>query len=226
MVASVPLLTPRPVLVVELVGVSLSGVVGGTKPWMVLETRADTVTRLRSGEARRVCGVVELSEELVRVRFVFVPFRNTPGDVFMEPDGDFTLSTTTPGEAAAEGEEGLEVFGDTDVEPPSWTGGRGARYFTLPDWGSGRLDGVVEEDTFVAGLSDGTGGAGAGYLIDLGLGARGLCGSPSDGWGLSGSMDGCGGDTGSADRLREDGPLPGSLAWFSEHLLSARRVNS
>lgn len=158
---------------------------------MVLETRAETVTRLRSGETGRLCGVVELSKELVAVRFVFVPFRNTPGDVFIEPDGDLTLFPTTPGEAAA-GEEGFEVFGDTDVEPPSWAGGRGARYLTLAGWDSGVLGNAAEEDAFVAGLPDATGGAGAGYLIDLGLGASGLCGGSSEGWGLRGPVDGCG----------------------------------
>lgn len=32
-----------------LVGGGLSGLAGETRPWIVLETRADTVTRLRSG---------------------------------------------------------------------------------------------------------------------------------------------------------------------------------
>lgn len=36
------------VLGVVMVGVVLSGVVGDTRPWMVQETRAETVTRLRS----------------------------------------------------------------------------------------------------------------------------------------------------------------------------------
>lgn len=77
--------------VVELSGLSWSGVVGGKKPWMVLETRAETVTKLRSGEAGRLCGlvveVVELSEEEVAVRGGFAPFSHTAGGVFTEPVG-------------------------------------------------------------------------------------------------------------------------------------------
>ncbi len=60
MVASVTLLRPGLVLGVVLVGVSLSGVVGEMKPWMVLETRAETVTRLRSGETGQLCGLAEV----------------------------------------------------------------------------------------------------------------------------------------------------------------------
>lgn len=69
-------------------------------------------------------------------------------------------------------------------------GGRGARYLTLVDWDSGVLDGIVEEDKFVAGLPDKTGGEGAGYLIDLGLWASGLCGGTAEDWGLEESVGG------------------------------------
>lgn len=137
MVASVTLSRPGLVLGVELVGVSLSGVVGDIKPWMVLETRAETVTRLRSGETEQLCGlpeVVELSEEtseLVAVRRGFVPFSDTPAGVLMEPVGVSTSFTVTPGDVAAVGEEGLAVSDDGDLEAPAWTGGRGARYLTL-----------------------------------------------------------------------------------------------
>ena len=60
-----------------LVGVGLSGVVGITRPWMVLETRADTVSRLRSGESGGLCrfvGVSEETSELVAVTGDLVPF--------------------------------------------------------------------------------------------------------------------------------------------------------
>lgn len=53
-----------------LVGVVLSGVVGDTRPWMVLETRAETVTRFRSLEAG---GFVVLSD-FAAVTCEFVPF--------------------------------------------------------------------------------------------------------------------------------------------------------
>lgn len=129
-VASVTLL--RPVLV----GVSLSGVAGDTRPWMVLETRAETVTRLRSGETEQLCGLAEgvgLSDEreFVAVRCGFVPFIGTPGGVFMEPVGVSAPFTVTLGDMAAEGEEGLGVPDTDDLVAPGWTGGSGARYLTL-----------------------------------------------------------------------------------------------
>lgn len=129
-------LTPGLVLGAVLMGVCLSGVVGDTRPWMVLETSAETVTR--SGETEQPCGLaeaVELSEEtseLVAVSCGFVPFSDTPGGVFMEPLGVSTLFIVTPGDVAAEGEEGLEVSDASNLEAPGWTGGRGARYLTLP----------------------------------------------------------------------------------------------
>lgn len=128
-VVSVILLRPGLVTGVVLVGLSLPGVVGDTKPRTVLETRAETVTRLRSGEAE--AEVVELPEEtleLVAVRSGFAPF----GD-FMEPVGVSTPFTGTPGDAATEGEgeEGTGVSDADDLEAPGWTGGRGARYLTL-----------------------------------------------------------------------------------------------
>lgn len=126
-VASVALLRPM------LVGVSLSGVAGDTRPWMVLETRAETVTRLRSGEADEVCRLaVELSEEreLVGVRCGFVPFSNTPGGVFMEAVLVSAPFTVAPGDVA-DREGDLGVCDADDVEAPGCPGGRGARYLTL-----------------------------------------------------------------------------------------------
>lgn len=131
MVESVILLRPGLVIGVVLVGLSLSGVVGDTRPCMVLETRAETVTRLRSGEAERLGGLGELSEvpaEMVVVGCGLDPFSTTPGDVFMELEGVSAL--LTPGEVATEGEEDLEVSAADDLFP-GWTGGRGARYLTL-----------------------------------------------------------------------------------------------
>lgn len=163
MVSSVTLLRP------ELVGVSLSGEVGGTKPWMVLETRADTVTRLRSGETELFCGLAELMElseerELVAVSCGFVPFRDTSGGGLVEPLGFSAPFTVT---VAAEGEDGLGVCDANDLVAPGWTGGRGARYLTLAGCDGGVMDCVVGEDGFVVGVPDGIGGAGD--LIDLGL---------------------------------------------------------
>lgn len=122
-----------------LVGVRLSGVFGDTKPWMVLETRAETVTRLGSGEVEGLCGlaeVMELSEdtELVAVRCGFVPFSDTPGGVFVEPVRHSASFTVTPGDVAAEGGEGLGDSGANTLEAAGWIGGRGARYLTLTDW--------------------------------------------------------------------------------------------
>lgn len=121
MVESVTLLRPGLVLGVELLAVSLS--VGDTRPWMVLETRAETVTRLMSGEAERFCGSVEVSEgplELVAVRCGSDPFSTTPGDVFMKLEGVSVL--LTPLEVATEGED-LEVSDTNNLEAPVWTGG-------------------------------------------------------------------------------------------------------
>lgn len=117
MVVSVSLLRP------EVVGVSLSGVVGDTKPWMVLETRAETVSRLRSGEGPqlwRLAEVVELSEEreLVAIRCGLVPFTITPGGVFMMPVVVPPPFTVTPEDVAADGEEGLGVSDVDDLEAP------------------------------------------------------------------------------------------------------------
>ena len=129
---SVNLFRPGLVLGVVPVGVSLSGVVGDTRPWMVLEMRAETVTSLRSGEAGRFCGFAEMVEfseeapELVGVRRRFVPFSDTAGGVLMEPVG-----VSTPFSPSAEGEEGLEVSSAEDIDAPDWRGGGGARYLTL-----------------------------------------------------------------------------------------------
>lgn len=74
---------------------------------MVLETRAETVTR--SEEAGMLCGLVELSEETPELVAVsFVPFSDTP-DVFVEPVEVSALLTVTLG---------LEVSASNDLEPP------------------------------------------------------------------------------------------------------------
>lgn len=219
-------LNPGLALGVVLAWVCLSGVFGGTRPWMVLETRAETVTR--SGETEQLCGlaepeVVELSVEaleMVAVRRGFVPFSDTPGGVFIEPVGVSTPLTVTPGDEAAEEEEGLGLSDANNVEAPGWPGGRGARYLTLPGG-----DGVVGDDGFVVGVPDGIGGAGD--FTDLRLGDRGFGwdGSP-EAWVLRGPGEGCGWAESSAGRLLEAGRFPGPSIWSTEHLLSARMVNS
>lgn len=57
--ASVTLMGPGLVTGLPLFGVSLSGEIGNTKLSMVLETRAETVVRLGSGEVESLCGMVE-----------------------------------------------------------------------------------------------------------------------------------------------------------------------
>lgn len=74
-----PQVEPGLVLGVLMLEVSLSRVAGDTRPWMVLETRAETV-RLRSGLVCRLAEALELSEEtleLVAARCDFVPFSDT-----------------------------------------------------------------------------------------------------------------------------------------------------
>lgn len=183
-------------------GVSLSGVVGKTRPGMVLETRADTVTRLGSGETEELWGlaeVLELSEqrEWVAVRCGFVPFAVTSG-VFVESVLFSAPFTVMPGDAAIEGEEGLGVS-VTALEAPPWTGGRGARYLTLASCDCGVSDCVLGEACFAGGVPDGIGGAGA--LTDLGLEASGLGwgASPDSCW-LRGPEEGCSWADGSAGR--------------------------
>lgn len=86
---------------------------------MVLETRAETVTR--SGEADEVCGLaVELSEEResVAVRCGFVPLSNTPEGVFTEDTVVSAPFIVAQGDVAADGEEGLGVCDAGDVEAP------------------------------------------------------------------------------------------------------------
>lgn len=106
MALSVTLLGPGLVLGVVMVGANLSKVVGDTRPWMVLATRAETVSRLRSGEAGSVCRLAEVLElsketlELVAARCGFVPFTDTSVGVFM--DEVSIPFTVTP----AEGEDG------------------------------------------------------------------------------------------------------------------------
>lgn len=214
MVASVPLLRPG------LVGVNLSGVVGETRPWMVLETRAETVTKLRSGDTAQLCGlaeVMELSEDrqLAAVRCGFVPFSDTSGGVFLEPPRFSAPFTVTPGDVAA-GEEGLGVPDANDLEAPGWTGGRGARYLTL----AGLVDWVGEACSFVG---DPAGIGGAGDLTDFGLGVSGLgCDGPPEAWGLRGPEKGCGSAERSAGRLRG----AERSVWSPKHLLSSRTVYS
>lgn len=87
------------------------------------------------------------------------------------------------------------------------------------------LDCVVGEDDFVAGVAgvaDGTGGAG--YLTDLGLETSGLgwdC--PSEMLEVKGPVEDSGWAEGSAGSLQEAARFLGLSA---EHLLSARTVNS
>lgn len=192
--ASVTLLNPGLVIGVLLVGVSLLGVVGDTKPWMVLETRAETVTRLRSGES--LCGlaeVVELPEEIlemVAVRRGFAPFSEAPGGVFMEPVGVSTPFSVTAGDMGEEGEAGKEVSDASNLEAPGSTGGRGARYLTFAGCKSGAMGCDVGEDGFAAGVPDGSGAAWD--LTDLGLGVRGFgWGDPPEACGLRGTEWGC-----------------------------------
>lgn len=101
-------------------GLTLSGVaVGETRPWTVLETRAETVTRLRSGGGAELCApadVTELSDEREPVAESggLPPLADTAGWVLIE----LAPLTATAGDVAADGEQG-------------WDGGRGARYLTL-----------------------------------------------------------------------------------------------
>lgn len=157
-----------------LVGEGLFGVFGETRPWIVLETRAETVTLAWSGDTEWLCGLVELTElseerELVAVRGGFVSFSDISGGVFMDPERFSAPFTDIAGNVTAGGEEGL---GANDLEAPGWTGGRGARYLTLVDCDFGVVDCVGEEGCLVIDVPDGIGGAGD--LIDLGLGACGL----------------------------------------------------
>lgn len=159
------------VLIVPLGGAGFSGVDGDTRPWMVLETRAETVTR---SEEEGQFGLLALSEEapeLLAEDSGFIPFTDTPGGVFMEPLGVSTADTVTAGDVAAMGEEGLEASASKGLGVPDCTGGRGARYLTLADCDRG-VDCVVGEDGFVAGIPDGIGGAGD--LSDLGLEVKGF----------------------------------------------------
>lgn len=101
-------------------GLTLSGMaVGETRPWIVLETRAETVTRLRSGGGAELCApadTTELSDEMEPVDESggLAPLADAAGLVLIE----LAPLTATAGDVAADGEEG-------------WDGGRGARYFTL-----------------------------------------------------------------------------------------------
>lgn len=100
----------RPGLELEETFVRL-GFSGDTMPCTVLDTRAETVTRLRSAETGRLCGladVVELSgetSEMVTVRRGFVPFCDTAEGVFGE-SVEVSPFSLTPGDVA-EGEFGF-----------------------------------------------------------------------------------------------------------------------
>lgn len=109
---------------------------------------------------------------MVTVRRGFVPFKDTTGGVF---GGSVEVSpfSLTPGDVA-DGEVGFGLSDSDGVEAPGWTGGRGARYLTLAECDRGEMDGGKGEDCFTVDAVDGIGGAGA--LIDLGLGVRGLGG--------------------------------------------------
>lgn len=112
--------TPETLTRPGLAGFRLPGVmVGETRPWIVLETRAETVTRLRSGGAAELCGPVDVTElsderEPVTESRGLAPLADTKGCVFTE----LAPFTATVDNTAADGEEG-------------WSGGRGARYLTL-----------------------------------------------------------------------------------------------
>lgn len=217
-VASVTLLRPRPVR---------EGLLGETRPWIVLETRAETVTLLWSGDAGWLWGLVELMElseetESVAVRGGFVSFSDTSGGVFTEPVHFSAPFTATAGNVAASGEEGLGDPDANDLAAPGWTGGRGARYLTLVDCDFGVVDCVGGEVCLVIGVPDGIGGAGD--LIDLGLGACGLgWEGPPDASGLRGPEEGWGWAGRSAGRIPQEG---GRAVCSPEDLLSSRMVNS
>lgn len=96
----------------------------------MLETRAETVTKLKSGgeEPLREFLEMELSEEreLVAVTRGFVPFTDTSGGASV-----VSVCFSAPlsgGDVTEEGEEAN--VSDTG---PGWTGGGGARYLTLVD---------------------------------------------------------------------------------------------
>lgn len=202
-VVSVTLLRPG------LVGEGLLGVFGETSPWIVLETRAETVILKWSGDREWLCGLVELMElseerELVAVRGGFDSFGDTSGDVFMEPQHFSAPFTVTAGNVTAGGDEGLGVADANDLAAPGWTGGRGARYLTLVDWDFGVVDCVGGEACLVMGVPDGIGGAGD--LNDLGLGACGLgWEGPPDASGLRGPEEGWGWAGRSAGRILQEG---------------------
>lgn len=177
------------------VGVNLSGVVGGTRPWMVLETSAETVTRF--GDTEELWAFteeqVELSElmELVAVSRGFAPFMDTPepGADGLETPGLIAPFAVIPAAVAAEGEDGLGDSAVPDLEAPGWTGGRGARYLTLAGWDGGEAGCATGDHGAVAGAPDGIGGAGD--LTDLGLGVKGFgCRGPEGSWGWVGSSAG------------------------------------
>lgn len=82
LLALVMLSRPGVVLGGVLAGVSLSGLVGDTRPWMVPETRAETVLRFWGGEAGLLWGLVEApGDEAGVVAAISGPFSDTPGCV-------------------------------------------------------------------------------------------------------------------------------------------------
>ncbi|TNN30339.1 hypothetical protein EYF80_059509 [Liparis tanakae] len=116
------------------VGLEVSAL-GNTEPWMVVETRAETVSRWRSGEAEPT----ELSEDALEslpLRCGFDPFSGALRGVVVDPVGVPTPFTVTPGDVAfgrGEGgeEEEEESTGVSDFEAPDWTGAGGARHLIL-----------------------------------------------------------------------------------------------
>lgn len=85
----------------------------------MLETRAETVTRFRSGGVAELCGPVDVTElsdekEPLADSCGLAPLADTVRCVFTE----LAPFTATVDDVAADGEEG-------------WAGGRGARYLTL-----------------------------------------------------------------------------------------------
>lgn len=74
---------------------------------MVLETRAETVTRLGSGETELLWGLAELAAATCGV----IPFCDIPLGVSTDDGVSFSF---TPPDMAVEGEPGLEVSVDLD----------------------------------------------------------------------------------------------------------------
>lgn len=196
----------------------LSGPAGETRPWIVLETRAETVTKLRSGDTELLWEWAEASEEreLVAVTHGFVPFTDTSG---VSAELGCFSAPLTEGEVSEEGEEGEEAaVGDM---APGWTGGGGARYLTLVDSKWGATDDAAGEVCLTGDIPEGTGGAGD--LTDLGLGVSGFGGGfISEAWDIWDADE----DSSWAERSADGSEGVGQPVWSTEHLLFSRMVNS